>query len=584
MFFLTVFLTTNFRLADLNTATPIPLLVTSMGITALLLLLVLPVLLCLLLFAGADTVANTCFFEPVFGGDAVLFQHLFWIFGHPEVYIIILPGFGLVSAMCAILARTGAYGYISMTLAMLCIAFLGACVWAHHMFAAGMSGDARAYFTVVTIMIALPTATKIFNWSCTAGIHVAPVSSTTTLSFVSSSVLGAAIISVLLFLVLFTLGGATGVVLGNGSLSTIIHDTYYVIAHFHYVLSLGASLGLVVGLVLFAMVFADSENAYMLGGWVRALLLLLAAVLLVFTDLHSCAVTRRITDQQMGAGVLTIQSSIGSVCFVITLVRLLISPSAIISILSVMSTCSQIVGKGSATSLLCGVLALAVTVPMFSASLGSSLLVFLVVLLSVAVGLLIVSGSEELISGLVSETLLVPVLVVLVIATEILIFACFFGACSACYLTASCSVEGLFGFDTIGACYTNTIVLAVLGCVASLITIEVCSMISKALGTSLALVCIVLFLALTFTEFVNVIGAAVSDSLTCGVSLSIIGLHYSHVALLTVLVMIATGLATRLDILYSHLVEVLWLLISAVLYSGVAISSRMTTLSAEDHD
>ena len=549
-----------------------------MGITALLLLLVLPVLLCLLLFAGADTVANTCFFEPVFGGDAVLFQHLFWIFGHPEVYIIILPGFGLVSAMCAILARTGAYGYISMTLAMLCIAFLGVCVWGHHMFAAGMSGDARAYFTVVTIMIALPTATKIFNWSCTAGIHVAPVSSTTTLSFVSNSVMGAAILSVLLFLVLFTLGGATGVVLGNGSLSTIIHDTYYVIAHFHYVLSLGASLGLVVGLVLAAMVFADSENAYMLGGWVRALLLLLAAVLLVFTDLHSCAVTRRITDQQMGAGVLTIQSTIGTVCFVITLVRLLISPSAVALVLmSVMSTCSQIVGKGSATSLMCGILALAVTVPMFSASLGSSLLAVLMVIVSVMVGLLVISGSEELITGLVSETLLVPVLVVLVIATEILIFACFFGACSACYLTASCSVEGLFGFDTIGACYTNTIILAVLGCVASLITIEVCSMISKALGTSLALVCIILFLALTFTEFVNVIGAAVSDSLTCGVSLSIIGLHYSHVALLTVLVMIATGLATRLDILYSHLVEVLWLLISAVLYSGVAISSALST-------
>lgn len=576
MFFAVSFINANST--ALNTATPIPLLVTSMGITALLLLLVLPVLLCLLLFAGADTVANTCFFEPVFGGDAVLFQHLFWIFGHPEVYIIILPGFGLVSAMCAILARTGAYGYISMTLAMLCIAFLGVCVWGHHMFAAGMSGDARAYFTVVTIMIALPTATKIFNWSCTAGIHVAPVSSTTTLSFVSNSVMGAAILSVLLFLVLFTLGGATGVVLGNGSLSTIIHDTYYVIAHFHYVLSLGASLGLVVGLVLAAMVFADSENAYMLGGWVRALLLLLAAVLLVFTDLHSCAVTRRITDQQMGAGVLTIQSTIGTVCFVITLVRLLISPSAVALVLmSVMSTCSQIVGKGSATSLMCGILALAVTVPMFSASLGSSLLAVLMVIVSVMVGLLVISGSEELITGLVSETLLVPVLVVLVIATEILIFACFFGACSACYLTASCSVEGLFGFDTIGACYTNTIILAVLGCVASLITIEVCSMISKALGTSLALVCIILFLALTFTEFVNVIGAAVSDSLTCGVSLSIIGLHYSHVALLTVLVMIATGLATRLDILYSHLVEVLWLLISAVLYSGVAISSALST-------
>ena len=145
--------------------------VIAMVITGILLLLVLPVLLCLIVLAIGDITYNSCFFDEAFGADPVFFQHLFWIFGHPEVYIIILPAFGLCS-MC--LSGTGItstqaplYGQQSMILATCCIAVLGSCVWAHHMFAAGIAGDTKAYFTVVTLMIALPTGTKIFNWSIT---------------------------------------------------------------------------------------------------------------------------------------------------------------------------------------------------------------------------------------------------------------------------------------------------------------------------------------------------------------------------------------------------------------------------------
>ena len=287
-------------------------------IVFILLILMLPVLTGTIVILVSDICFNTVYIDPAFGGDPVLYQHLFWFFGHPEVYILIVPAFGVLSQILSgVAGNIIMYGDPSMVLAMSCISSIGSLVWGHHIYTVGLETDTRSYFTGLTVMISLPTGTKLMNWI------------STTLGGVLGVYITSGCLFMVLILMMFTLGGTTGIVLGNAAIDVALHDTYYVIAHFHFILSLGAIISTIVGVLYSQEILTAGSPLYISIIYIYYYIQISIGIIITFTPMHLLGYSyqpRRIPETLDSYNSWNFLSSMGSGITVLSMVILIYIP------------------------------------------------------------------------------------------------------------------------------------------------------------------------------------------------------------------------------------------------------------------